>query len=170
MTLDFIQGRCFGVQRKPNWLSMLSLKSIADIIANSSEKKQFETSLVQDINSSYAYLADLQFRDIDSDTDYVLKFDNNKQKWLIEILNSSEAEVSLEEKNSIIKDETVSEILTKVKEMIFEEAADAYIKYITQKIEEGNLLKVDEAKAEALQDFLQDRDLKSAFEKKTFVK
>lgn len=171
MTLDFIQGICFGVQKsKPNWLSMLTLDSISDIIDKTSSRKQFEDTLVKSINQAYKYLADLEFNDIDSDTAYMLRFDNNKKKWVVEIKDSKDAEVSLEEKSEIFKNEDVTKIIVQTTDLIFNTAADKYIKFVMPMIEAGNFLNVDEAKAEALKDFLEDRDLKTSFEKKTFVK
>lgn len=171
MTLDFIQGICFGIQKsKPNWMSMLTVNSISDIIDNSADRKQFEQTLVKSINQAYTHLADLEFNDIDSDTAYILKFDNIKKKWIVEIKDSKDAEVSLEEKTEIFKNEDVTKIILQIKDIVFKSAADKYIKFVMPMIEAGNFLNVDEAKAEALKDFLEDRDIQSSFEKKTFVK
>lgn len=99
-----------------------------------------------------------------------MKFDPTKKKWIIEIKDSIDAEVSLEEKNVIFKDETVKKVISSAAEVIFEKTAAVYIDVVMPEIESGSFLQVDEAKAEALKDFLEDRELKTAFEKKTFVK
>lgn len=170
MTLDFIQGTCFGKQPTPSWLSMLNTDSISDIISNSNTQKQFENSLVKAVNSSYLHLATLEFKDIDSDIVYVVKFDNIQKKWIIEIKDSANAEVSLEEKTEITKSDEFSKLIKKLTLFIFETASNSYIKFVVPMIEEGNFLKVDEAKSEAIKDFLEDRELKTAFEKKSFIK
>lgn len=170
MTIDFIQGICFGIQKKPNWILMLNNSSIADIIKNVKINSQFENSLASAIISAYEYLAILEFKDLDSNTVYVLKFDNNRSQWLIEIKDSSDAEVSLEEKNELIKDETVKKLIKKVAFNIFNISSKIYIDIVFPEIESGNFLSIDEAKAEALKFFLEDRELKENFEKLKFIK
>lgn len=115
-------------------------------------------------------MAYLHFLDIDSDTDYIVKFSNQKKKWLIEIKDSKAAEVSLEEKQEIMKNDDVKKIINKITEIVFVKASDLYKTWVMPEIENGSFLDVNEAKAEALNDFLDDRELKTAFEKLTFEK
>lgn len=170
MTIDFIQGICFGISKNPNWIKFLNVNSIQKIIDSNQLKAQFEQSLVAAIDNAYINLAKLEFKDLDSETVYVLKFDNMQKKWSVEIKDSKDAEVSLDEKTYLFKDEIVLKTIKYVSETVFDLAADKFIKFAMPMIEAGNFMLVDEAKAEAVRDSLEDRDLRTAFEKPAFIK
>lgn len=168
--IDFIQGQCFGIQKSPNWVTLLDAYKFSEILKNKQNRLKFETTLSQNINQSYKALALLEFTNLNSNTNYIIYFDSTKKKWIIEIKNSKNAEVSLEEKTELIKNETVTKAIDAAYDKIFGKNAEKYINSIMPKIERGLFLTVDEAKAEALVDFLTDNDLKTAFKSKSFIK
>lgn len=167
MNLDITNVACFGFTTPANacWTKIGAVASAW----NEASKKMVEKSLAGDIETSYYRLASVNLKDLDSDTEYYVSFINGKKLWDAEIVGSKEAEVSPEEKDELFKSEEFKKFLNKAVSFI-EGARGLYQEVVKQHLEAGDLLQVDETKAEAVEHFVNDANLMRAFKQAKYVK
>jgi len=158
--IDITDIECFGFSspKKDCWLTQLRKAQEFSMIQ---DVKKFEDSFASNIESSYYRLCGVTFKDLDTDLVYYASFVNGWKKWDLEV-EDGKAEVPLEEKKTFFKTDEMKKIAARAAKYI-EDAAAMYEKSVKEQIEEGNLLKVDESKLEALIKQATDASLLSAF-------
>ena len=88
MTVDIKYIECFGFT-SPKQLSWLSLsKKVASKGWKAIDEQAFSESLTNNVNTSYDNIALFKFKDLDTDFDYICKFDNQNMKWVLELPGS----------------------------------------------------------------------------------
>ena len=155
---------CFGWSQplNKNWTS----------IANSSinkgwkaiDKKALESTLAADVLRSYSRLFESEFEDLDDSIHYTVYFDNNKKLFCLELTNGKDngAELMLEQKKLFFKSDMFKKTTRRAHELL-ERAKKIYEGQVKQHIEDGDLLEIDEIKAEAVESFLNDSQLMRNF-------
>lgn len=81
-------------------------------------------------------------------------FDNNKELWSLEILNSPKAEISVEERANFFKSSIFKKIAKKTYYRLMD-ALDFYNKIVKQHLDNGELLLVDSVKLDAILHFIE---------------
>ena len=152
--IDFTFVECFGYT-KPIAKCWTNLADEAFTGRDKTSLKELELSLKTNVESSYYRLVGAGIKDLDSDIEYFVSFVNGKKKWDIEIKDSKSAEVLPEERDEFFKSESFKKLLDRANTYI-DKAKDIYTEKIKQHIEAGELMQVDETKAEAIESMLND--------------
>lgn len=117
-----------------------------------------EISLADDVNECVDSLMKAKFRDVESDMIYIVKFMNDRKLWQIEIESSPDADIPKEDKQAFFKSECWKKTCRRAVE-IFERDKKTMDQYVTPKLEDGMLLKVDELKYGKIDKYLSDPEL-----------
>ena len=151
---DFTYVECWGfsVPRHKSWTKLADRA-----FANNDKQalRDLETSLKWNVESSYYRLVGAGVKDLDSDIEYFVSFNNGKKLWDIEIKNSKSAEVLPEDRDEFFKSEPFKQLLKQASTDI-DAAAKLYEEVVKQHIEAGELMEVDETKAEAVEAMMKD--------------
>lgn len=100
-------------------------------------------------------MVNIQFRDIDTDTEYLAVFDNQKKMWKLEIPGSDDDAVSPDDKKAFFKDEQFKRTCKRAEE-ILKNALKSCEGMIMPEVEKGKFIDVDEVKLEAILDMIKD--------------
>ena len=152
--LDLRKARCFGysVPQQNNWL--YNAHQADDVGWPNIDKEALEKNLTKDVEKSYMSIAQYKLTNIDDETAYDLWFDNNKELWSLEILNSPKAEISVEERANFFKSSIFKKIAKKTYYRLMD-ALDFYNKIVKQHLDNGELLLVDSVKLDAILHFIE---------------
>lgn len=151
--LDLRAAHCFGFRlpEKKCW------KYIADQAEDLGWKQidveQLEKSFSKDVEDSYLKIAEFKLVNVDDDMAYYLWFDNNKALWGVEILDSPEAEISVEERADFFKSEMFKKIAKKTYSKLVN-ADKTFNEIVKQHVDNGEMLLVDDVKLDAVLHFL----------------
>ena len=159
MNVDPKNIACFGfsLPRKDSWYMLLH-----DVAAKgwkSIDKDKFEKTLNENVLGAYSHLVNFEFKDIDTDTDYLAVFDNKLKLWTLEIPGSSDEAVTKEDKKAFFKDEMFKKTCKRADE-ILTNAQKSCQNYILPEVEKGNFINLDEIKLEAVMDMIDDPQLR----------
>ena len=151
--LDLRAAHCFGyrVPKEKCWTYIADQSE--DIGKDLVDFEQLEKSLAKDVDESYLKIAEFKFVNVDDGMAYYLWFDNNKALWKLEVLDSPEAEMTVEERADFFE----SDMFKKTAKKTYYRLVDAYKtlkKNVLLNIENGELLLVDTVKLEAIMHFL----------------
>ena len=142
--LTFVE--CFGFT-SPRAKSWTKLADRAFTDGGAQAKKDLEKSLANNIEASYYRLVGVGVKDLDTDTEYFVSFNNGKKLWDMEISGSKEAEVLPEDKDAFFKSDVFKKVLKQASTDL-DRALKTYEEVVKQHIEAGELMEVDETKLE----------------------
>ena len=90
---------------------------------------------------------------VDDDMAYLLSFDNNKELWDVEILDSPKAEMTIEERSNFFKSDMFKKISKKTYNRLLD-AKETYDSIVRPHLDNGELLLVDTVKLDAIMHFI----------------
>lgn len=166
--LDIRSVRCFGFKspKQDSW------KQIAQQSVSAGWKyidvKQLEQDLVHNVDESYASIAEFTAEDVNTDIKWRAKFINDKQLWTLQIEDSPEAEVLLDDKVAFFTSELFLSFMKKALDYILY-AKKTYDEIVSQHLEDGELLKVNEVKLSALLWYIDNKTFMSNFRLGEFI-
>lgn len=152
--LDLREARCFGWERH-NTDNGWTAKTVyakkfgwrnADIDA-------IQLSLKDNVDKCYLSIASFNFVDLDDDTRWHAWFDNQKMMWKLEIQDSPNAEVSMEQLADFFKSDLMKRCAQRAADLATN-AAKLFEEVLRPRLENGELLAVDEVKLAAILFFL----------------
>lgn len=151
--LDLRGARCFGFHSpvQDGWTYIA--QQADDTGWNMIDKTALEKSLTKDVDQSYNFIASYRLVDVDDDMSYDVWFDNNKQLWGLQITNSPDAEITVEQRANFFK----SDLFKKIAKQTYHKVLDAneiYKKIVQPHLENGELLLVDTVKLDAILHFI----------------
>jgi hypothetical protein len=157
MTVDIKYIECFGFTspKEASWLSLS--KKVASKGWKAIDEQAFSDSLTVNVNTSYENIALFKFKDLDTDFDYICKFDNQNMKWILELPGSDLDAVTDEDIKTFQDSEEFKKFKTKVLE-VTSQASEAAKKILLPIIQTGKFIDVDEIKLEAELDMLDNPD------------
>lgn len=151
--LDLREAECFGYT-SPMASCWTSLAHQAmDIGWQMIDAEALEASLAKNVDNCYLHIATFKLVNVEDDTPYVVKFDNNRALWDVEIVDSPGADMSFEEREDFFK----SEMMTKVAKTTYAQLLEAkklFDEVVRLHLDEGELLLVDDVKLDAVMSFL----------------
>lgn len=151
--LDIRSAFCFGYSRPASRCWLCIAEQARDVGWKSVDVKELEASLAQDVDRSYMAIARLKVANIDDDMEYEVKFDNNKSLWSVEIFESPDADMTIEERADFFKSEMFKKIAKTTWRRV-KEAKQTFDEVVRQHLDEGELLLVDDIKLDAIMSFL----------------
>lgn len=151
--LDIRSAFCFGYSRPASRCWLCIAEQARDVGWKSVDVKELEASLAQDVDRSYMDIARFKVVNIDDDMEYEVKFDNNKSLWSVEIFESPEADMTIEERADFFKSEMFNKIAKTTWRRV-KEAKQTFDEVVRQHLDEGELLLVDDIKLDAIMSFL----------------
>lgn len=131
--------------------------------------QRLEDSLSKNVLTSYEHLFESEFEDLDDSIHYTVFFDNNKKLFDLKLTNTKTGEILPEQKKALFNTETFKKTAKRAYE-ILTRSLETYQQIIRTHIEAGELLKVDETKLEAIENFLQDQQLLKNFRLAKYAK
>ena len=155
MNIDLKNITCFGftLPRKDSWYIVLHKVSSAGW--KSIDVNKFQKQFNENVLGSCDYMVNIQFKDIDSDTEFLAVFDNVKKLWKLEIPGSPDDAVSKTDKKAFFSNEMFKKTCKRAEE-ILTNAASSCQNMIMPEVEKGNFIDVDEIKLEAVLDMIND--------------
>lgn len=150
--LTFVE--CFGFT-SPRAKSWTKLADRAFTDGGAQAKKELEKSLADNVEAAYYRLVGIGVKDLDTDIEYFVSFNNGKKLWDMEISDSKEADVLPEDKDAFFKSDVFKKVLRQASTDL-DRALKMYEEIIKEHIEEGDLLEVNETKVEACEHMLKD--------------
>ena len=168
MNCDYTYIECFRYT-SPAAKSWLNLIDAAFAKRDKQALKELEKSLKWNVESSYYRLIGAGVKDLDTDTEYFVSFVNGKKMWDIEVKDSKGAEVLPEDRDEFFKSEDFKKLLKQATNYL-DAAASAYESMVKQHIEAGELMAVDETKAEAVESMLEDGALMKNLKSGKYIK
>jgi uncharacterized protein (DUF1778 family) len=97
----------------------------------------------------------MSFKDLDTDFDYIVGFDNKLKLWKIEMPGSSDDAISKEDKKEFFKSEMFKKTCKRADE-ILTNAYKSCENMIMPEVKTGRFINLDETKLEAIMDMLND--------------
>ena len=119
---------------------------------------KMEASLAEDVKLAAKNLMVAEFKDVESDMQYVVKFENDRKLWKLEVKSSPDAQIMKEDKKKFFGSEVWKLTCRRTVE-ILERSLATLKDYITPMVENGELMKVDEIAYRKVVDFLEDSEL-----------
>jgi len=156
--LDLRSAFCFGYSRPASKCWLCIAEQARDVGWRSIDVSELETSLAQDVDRSYMEIAKFKVVNIDDDMEYEVSFDNNKSLWNVEIYDSPEAVMTIEERADFFKSEMFESIARMTWRRV-KEAEQAFEEVVRPHLDEGELLLVDDVKLDAILSFLRNEHL-----------
>ena len=147
--LDIRSVRCFGFKspKQDSW------KQIAQQSVSAGWKyidvKQLEQDLAHNVDESYASIVEFTSEDVNTGIKWRAKFINDKQLWTLQIEDRPDAEVLLDDKVAFFTSELFLNFMKKALDYVLS-AKKTYDEIVSQHLENGELLKVNEVKLSAL--------------------
>lgn len=155
MNVDLKNIACFGftLPKKDSWYVVLH--KAASEGWKAIDMDTFQKTLNENVLGAYEFMVNIQCKDIDTDTEYLAIFDNQKKLWKLEIPGSDDAAVSPEDKKAFFKDEQFKRTCKRANE-ILNNVLKSCESMIMPEVEKGNFIGVDEIKLEAILDMIKD--------------
>lgn len=155
MNVDLKNIACFGftLPREESWYMVLHKVNSSGW--KSIDMDAFQKTLNENVLGAYQHMVNIQFRDIDTDTEYLAVFDNQKKMWKLEIPGSGDDAVSPDDKKAFFKDEQFKRTCKRAEE-ILKNALKSCEGMIMPEVEKGKFIDVDEVKLEAILDMIKD--------------
>lgn len=152
--LDLKTIKCFGWQPKAKiscWYD-LSLTGKANGWTEPLVER-VEKSLKQNVDDCYFCLAKLDFIDLDDDIKYHTEFDSAKGMWKLNIADSPDAELELEQIGDFFKSDMMKKCAKRCYDLIIR-AYKEFEETLRPMLEDGQFLDVDEVKLAAILHFI----------------
>lgn len=155
MNIDPKNIACFGftLPKKDSWYYLLH--PVATQGWQSIDEEQFEKSLNDNVIASYQNMVSMSFKDLDTDFDYLVGFDNQRKLWKIEMPDSSDDAIDQNDKKEFFKSELFKKTCKRA-DIILSQAYKSCTAMIMPEVKKGRFIILDEIKLEALIDMLND--------------
>ena len=155
MNIDPKNITCFGfsLPRKESWYMVLH-KAASDGW-RAIDQKQFESNLDKNVKDSYEYMVKIEFKDLDTDFDYVVRFDNKIKMWEMVLPGSDEDAIDKKDKTEFFKSDLFKKTCKRADE-ILTNALKSCQNMIVPEVKRGRFINLDEIKFEAIIDMLND--------------
>lgn len=114
--------------------------------------------MAEDVKLAAKNLMTAEFKDVESDMQYVVKFENDRKLWKLEIKSSPDAQIMKEDKKKFFGSEVWKLTCRRAVE-ILQRSLATLNDYITPLLEKGDLVKVDEIAYRKVVKFLEDPEL-----------
>lgn len=148
--LDLRDAVCFGWQRSPSEKCWYNKCLMAEKFGwEKADKEGIELSLKENVDNCYFCIATIDFIDLDDETPYRAEFDNGKMMWKLSIKNSPKAELEMEQIGEFFKSELMKKVAQRVADLV-QRAVDMYKSMLESRLQNGELLAVDEIKLAAI--------------------
>lgn len=156
----------FGLQPKQNsWYDMIANADFESINLNT-----FETALKWNVDLGYYRLVSAHLIDLDTDIEYTLWFFNAKKVWALDIEGSKVPNaVDPEDKKQFFANPLVKQIIARSHDVLLR-GAKLFEEKVRPHLDAGELLKVDETKADAVIWNIEDRALMTNLKKGLYLK
>lgn len=160
MNIDLKNIACFGftLPRKDSWRTVVHKVEASGW--KSVDMDSFQKTLNENVLGAYEHIVNIQFMDLDTDTEYLAVFDNQKKLWKLEIPGSDDEAVSPEDKKAFFSDEQFKKTCKRAVE-IMANALEMAEEVIMPEVKKGRFIDVDEIKLEAIIDMLKDQSFMS---------
>lgn len=156
--LQVESAKCFGWHLPKNGCWWYILNPAISRGWHSVDVKKAEQSLSINVNESYKSLATFTVKDLDTDTTYVIWFDNSKKLWDVKIELSQNADVLPEERAILFKSQLFKRTCVRTNEILMR-SLDLYQELIKPHIARGDMINVNEIELEAIEYMISDQDL-----------
>ena len=166
--LDIRSVRCFGFKspKQDGW-KQIALQSVTAGWKYIDVKK-LEQDLAANVDESYASIAEFTAEDVNTGIKWKAKFINDKQLWTLVIEDSPDAEVLLDDKVAFFTSELFLSFMKKALDYVIS-AKKTYDEIVSQHLEEGELLAVNEVKLSALLWYIDNKTFMSNFRLGEFI-
>jgi hypothetical protein len=166
--LDVTDIEIFGLQPKNKcWHEMLKT---ARSFENIPSIGQFETALKWNTDKSYYHLCTVSIKDLDTDIEYIMKFENTRKVWSLELKNSKDpTDISLEDKKALFTNPDIKRIFPRAYDVLMR-AHDIFESDVRVHLDSGELLHVDETRIDAIIDYIEDKNLMKNLKAGVFLK
>lgn len=151
--LSLIKANCFGYTYpvKSSWVNLA--QAADDKGWNNIDQEKLESSLMHNVEKCYYNIASFVLANANDDMQYKFWFDNNKTMWKVQILDSPNAEMTIEQRAAFFKSYIVKKIAKQTWHWLLD-AKKIYYKTLSKRLEDGELLSVDVVKLGAIMHFL----------------
>lgn len=157
--IEVISVGCFGWRAKnkgDGWWYIGN--QLASKTKDELDIMKMEANLAEDVKLAAKNLVVAEFKDVESDMQYVVKFENDRKLWKLEVKSSPDAQIMKEDKKKFFGSEVWKLTCRRAVE-ILERSLATLNDYITPMVESGELMKVDEIAYRKVVDFLEDGEL-----------
>lgn len=157
--LEVLKVSCFGWRakdKKDGWWYIGN--QLASRQKDEIDVVKLEVSLADDVKTCQDNLMVAEFKDVESDMQYVVKFENARKLWKLEIMDSPDAQIMKEDKKLFFGSEVWKLTCRRAVE-IFDRCLTIMTDYITPMLEGGELVKVDEIAYRKIVKCLEDGEL-----------
>ena len=154
--LDLREAFCFGWERDAKKKCWYNKSLEAKMIGwKNADVPGIQLSLKQNVDACYFYLVNFYFVDLEDETRWHAFFDNSKGLWRLEIQDSPKAEIDAQQYADFFASDMMKKSSARAYDLI-KRAEKEYYETLQKRIEEGELLEVDEVKLEAILHFIND--------------
>ena len=160
MNIDIKNITCFGFQapQKKSWLTQSRNLSAHGL--NNIDKTAFEKSLADNVKFTYENLISISFVDLDTNTNYLVGFENKLKLWHLTIPDTTDEAIDENDKKEFFKSDIFKKIC-KRSIQIMTQAFDICKNHIMPIVSKGEFINLDEIKLEAILALLDDPTVKS---------
>lgn len=154
--LDLREAYCFGWEKdtKKNCWYNKSLEAKA-IGWKKADVPGIELSLKQNVDACYFYLVNFYFADLDDEIKWHAFFDNSKGLWRLEIQDSPKAEIDAQQYADFFACSLMKKAASRAYDLI-KRAEKEFEETLRYRLENGELISVDEIKLGAELHFIND--------------
>lgn len=155
MNIDIKNIMCFGfsVPRKDSWF--MQLHKVSSNGWKSIDQDKFETNLGINVKNAYDAMVKIEFKDLDTEFDYVVAFNNQLGRWEMSLPGSSEDAVDKADKTAFFKSKEFKKTCIRADE-ILTTAYKSCFNIIMPEVRKGRFINIDEIKLEAVMHMLDD--------------
>lgn len=155
MNIDPKNIACFGftLPKKDSWYYLLH--PVATQGWQSIDEEQFEKSLNDNVIASYQNMVSMSFKDLDTDFDYLVGFDNQRKLWKIEMPDSSDDAIDQNDKKEFFKSELFKKTCKRADEILTNAYASCK-NMVMPEVEHGRFIDLDDIKLSAILYMLDD--------------
>ena len=166
--LDIRSVRCFGFKspKQDSWkqIAQQSITAGWKYI----DKKKLESDLANNVDESYTSIAEFTAEDVATGIKWKAKFINDKQLWTLAIEDSPDAEVLLDDKVAFFTSELFLNFMKKALDYVLT-AKKTYDEIVSEHLENGELLAVNEVKLSALLWYIDNKTFMDNFRLGEFI-
>lgn len=155
MNIDPKNIACFGftLPRKDSWYVLLH--NVPNGGWKNINEKLFEDDLQKNVVASYQNMVSMSVKDLDTDFEYLIGFDNQLKLWKMELPGSADDAIELNDKKEFFKSDIFKRTCKRADE-ILTNAYKSCTSMIMPEVKKGRFINLDETKLEAIMDMLDD--------------
>lgn len=169
--LDLVKFQIFGKCGKDleNWVDLARYAGEFGWKSIDEEKLVlFQKSLQKNVDQCYPRIAQFIFKNLDDDVEYLVFFNNAKQLWDVEVRNSPEAELTIEERGNLFKSDLFKKVALRAYDII-NTAFSVFYSKVQEKFENGMFIDVDEVKLSSLLFFWDKKYFRDALRNRKYL-